>query len=324
MKLHRLLACGLSLLVATIPFMSALAQDYPHRPIKVVVGYAPGGGTDIFARVIADKLGRVLGQPIIVENKAGANGNIAADQVAKSPADGYSLLFVVNTHVTNVDMYASLSYDPIKDFSPVGLVVSTPLLLVATPSFAPNNIHELLAFAKSNPGKATFATPGIGSPAHLTIEMLKASAGVDIQVIHYKGAGPAQTDVMAGHVNMQIPTLAQALPQEKANKLKLLAQTGLTRSALAPDLSTIAEQGMPGFQSSIWFALLAPSATPQSVMTRLNRALNEALTAPDTVAKLREMGGDPMGGTQEQAAKLMLSDQVKWRKVIKEVGIKPQ
>ena len=324
MKLRGLLACGLPLLAAAIPFAPALAQDYPNRPVRVVVGYAPGGGTDIFARVIADKLGRVLGQPVIVENKAGANGNIAADQVAKSPADGYSLLFVVNTHVTNVDMYASLPYDPIKDFAPVGLVVSTPLLLVATPSFAPNNIQELVAYARSNPGKATFATPGIGSPAHLTIEMLKAGAGIDIQVIHYKGAGPAQTDVMAGHVNLQIPTLAQALPQAKAGKLKLLAQTGLTRSAQAPDLPTIAEQGMPGFQSDIWFALLAPSATPQTVMARLNRALNEVLTASDTVAKLREMGGDAMGGTPEQAAKLMLGDQLKWRKVIREVGIKPQ
>lgn len=324
MKLRGLLACGLPLLAAAIPFAPALAQDYPNRPVRVVVGYAPGGGTDIFARVIADKLGRVLGQPVIVENKAGANGNIAADQVAKSPADGYSLLFVVNTHVTNVDMYASLPYDPIKDFAPVGLVVSTPLLLVATPSFAPNNIQELVAYARSNPGKATFATPGIGSPAHLTIEMLKAGAGIDIQVIHYKGAGPAQTDVMAGHVNLQIPTLAQALPQAKAGKLKLLAQTGLTRSAQAPDLPTIAEQGLPGFQSDIWFALLAPSATPQPVMARLNRALNEVLTASDTVAKLREMGGDAMGGTPEQAARLMLGDQLKWRKVIREVGIKPQ
>ena len=324
MKLRRFLACGLALLAAVIRFGPALAQDFPNRPVKVVVGYAPGGGTDIFARVIADKLGRVLGQPVIVDNRAGANGNIAADLVAKSPADGYSLLFVVNTHVTNVDMYASLPYDPIKDFAPVGLVVSTPLLLVATPSFAPNNIQELVAYARSNPGKATFATPGIGSPAHLTIEMLKAGAGIDIQVIHYKGAGPAQTDVMAGHVNLQIPTLAQALPQAKAGKLKLLAQTGLTRSAQAPDLPTIAEQGLPGFQSDIWFALLAPSATPQPVMARLNRALNEVLTASDTVAKLREMGGDAMGGTPEQAAKLMLGDQLKWRKVIKEVGIKPQ
>ena len=324
MKLRTFLAGGAALLVCAIPIPSAFAQDYPSRPVKVVVGYAPGGGTDIFARVIADRLGRALGQPMVVENKAGANGNLAADQVAKSPADGYSLLFVVNTHVTNVDMYASLPYDPIKDFSPVGLVVSTPLLLIANPAFAPSSVRELMEFARLNPGKATFATPGMGSPAHLTIEMLKARAGVDIQVIHYKGAGPAQTDVMAGHVNMQIPTLAQALPQAKAGKIKMLAQTGLVRSAQAADLPTIAEQGVPGFQSEIWFALLAPAGTPQPVLAKLNRALNDVLAAPDTIAKLREMGGDPMGGTPEQALKLMQDDQLKWRKVIKDVGIKPQ
>ena len=324
MKLRNLLACAVALSATAVVLTPAAAQDYPNRPVKVIVGYAPGGGTDIFARLIADKLGRVLGQPVLVDNKAGANGIIGADQVAKSPADGYSLIFVVNTHVTNVDMYASLPFDPIKDFSPVGLVVSTPLLLISNPGFAPNNVQELLAFARANPSKATFATPGMGSPAHLTIEMLKASAGVDIQVIHYKGAGPAQTDVMAGHVNMQIPTLAQALPQAKAGKIKMLAQTGLTRSGQVPDLPTIAEQGVPGFQSDIWFALLAPVGTPQPVVAKLNRALNEVLAQSDTVARLREMGGDPMGGTPDQALKLMRDDQAKWHKVIKDVGIKPQ
>ena len=324
MKLRTFLGCSVALLAAVVPLSSALAQEFPNRPVKVVVGYAPGGGTDIFARVITDRMSRLLGQPILIENKAGANGSIGAELVAKSPADGYSLLFVVNTHVTNVDMYASLPYDPIKDFSAVGLVVSTPLLLVANPGFSPSNVRELMVFAKANPGKVTFATPGIGSPAHLTIEMLKAGAGVDIQVIHYKGAGPAQSDVMAGHVNLQIPTLAQALPQAKAGKIKMLAQTGLTRSAQAPDLPTVAEQGVPGFQSDIWFALLAPAGTPQPVIAKLNRALNEVLAAPDMIAKLREMGGDPMGGTPEQAVKLMHEDQLKWRKVIKDVGIKPQ
>ena len=324
MKLRNLLACAVALSATAVVLTPAAAQDYPSRPVKVIVGYAPGGGTDIFARLIADKLGRVLGQPVLVDNKAGANGIIGADQVAKSPADGYSLLFVVNTHVTNVDMYASLPFDPIKDFSPVGLVVSTPLLLISNPGFAPNNVQELLAFARANPAKATFATPGLGSPAHLTIEMLKANAGVDIHVIHYKGAGPAQTDVMAGHVNMQIPTLAQALPQAKAGKVKMLAQTGLTRSGQVPDLPTIAEQGVPGFQSDIWFALLAPVGTPQPVVAKLNRALNEVLAQSDTVARLREMGGDPIGGTPDQALKLMRDDQAKWHKVIKDVGIKPQ
>jgi len=324
MKLRNLLACGVALLATCVLPPTALAQDYPNRPVKVVVGYAPGGGTDIFARLIAERMGRALGQTMVVENKAGANGNIAAEQVGKGPADGYNLLFVVNTHVTNVFMYTRLAYDPIKDFSPVGLVVATPLLLVANPAFPPNSLPELLAFAKANPGKATFATPGMGSPAHLTIEMLKAGAGVDIQVIHYKGAGPAQSDVMAGHVHMQIPTLAQALPQAKASKIKLLAQTGLARSAQVPDLPTIAEQGLPGFQSDIWFALLAPAATPPAVVARLNRALNEVLAQPETIAKLREMGGDPIGGAAEQAVKVMRDDQAKWQKVIKDVGIKPE
>ena len=324
MKARNLLACGLALLAASVLPLTTSAQEFPNRPIKVVVGYAPGGGTDIFARAITDRMGRALGQPMVVENKAGANGNIAAELVAKGPADGYNLLFVVNTHVTNADMYATLAYDPMKDFAPVGLVVATPLLLVANPGFAPNSVRDLVGYAKANPGKATFATPGMGSPAHLTIEMLKASAGVDIQVVHYKGAGPAQSDLIAGHVHMQIPTLAQALPQAKAGKIKMLAQTGLTRSAQAPDLPTIAEQGMPGFQSDIWFALLAPAATAPAIVARLNRALNEVLAQPETIAKLREMGGDPMGGTSEQATKLMRDDQAKWHKVIKDVGIKPQ
>jgi len=320
----KLLVHGLAWLAAAVGALPAMAQDYPNKPIRVVVGYAPGGGTDIFARVLTDRMARVLGQPLVVENKPGANGNIGAEQVARSPADGYALLFVVNSHVTAADMFQSLAFDPIKDFAPVGLAVGTPLLLVASATFAPNNFQELMSLAKANPGKVTFASPGSGSPAHLTIEMLKANAGVDIQVIHYKGAGPAQNDVMGGHVNLQIPTLAQALPQARAGRLKVLGQTGIARSSQAGDVPTIAEQGVPGFRSDIWFALLAPAGTPPPVIARLNRALNEVLAAPDTVAKLHEMGGDPIGGTPEQALKLMQDDQLKWRKVIKDVGIKPQ
>ena len=324
MRPHTLLLAGvLGLLSTTLPAI-AWAQDYPTKPVKIVVGYAPGGGTDIFARVIAEKLSTVLAQPVIVENKAGANGSIGAEFVAKSPPDGYTLMFVVNSHVTNPGVYANLNFDPIKHFQPIGLVVSTPLLLVANPGFPPNNAKELIAWAKANPGKATFATPGMGSPGHLTIEMFKTMAGVDIQVIHYKGAGPAQTDVLGGHVNMQIPTFAQAIPQAKSGKLKLLAQTTLTRSALAPDVPTIAESALPGFSSDIWFALLAPAGTPMPIVTKLNRALNDVLARPDVVTKLREMGGDPMIGTPERALQVMREDQAKWLKVMKDVGVKPE
>ncbi len=321
---RKLFLSSLTVLGAIIALAPAWAQDYPTRPIKVVVGYAPGGGTDIFARVVAERMGRALGQTMVVDNKAGANGAVGADQVAKSPPDGYTLAFVVNSHVTNADMYAALPFDPIKDFAPVGMVVSTPLLLISNAAFAPNNVTEMLAFAKANPGKVTFASPGMGSPGHLTIEMLKARAGVDIQVIHYKGAGPAQNDVMAGHVNLQIPTLAQALPHAKEGRIKILAQTGLTRSMQSPEVPTINEQGVSGFQSDIWFALLAPAGTPQPVIAKLNRALNEVLSSAETISRLRTMGGDAMGGTPAQALKLMQDDQLKWRNVIKTVGIKPE
>ena len=321
MMLVKLIVTCAALLASALP---AAAQDFPSKPIRVVVGYAPGGGTDIFARLIAERMSAALGQSMIVDNRPGVNGNLGAGQVAKSPPDGYTLLFVVNTHVTNGAIYPNQPFDAIKDFAPVGLVVSTPLLLVATPSFAPNSIAELTAFAKASPGKATFATPGLGSPAHLTIEMLKSQEGIDIQVIHYKGAGPAQTDVLGGHVHMQIPTLAQALPQVRSGKLKVIAQTGASRSALASTIPTIAESGLPGFKSDIWFALLAPAETPAPVIGRLNKALNEVLAAPDTIARLRELGGDPMGGTPERATALMKEDQLRWHKVIKDVGIKSE
>ena len=304
---------------------AALADDpFPSHPISVVVGYAPGGGTDIFARVIAERMSRVLKQSLVIYNKAGANGNIGAEQVATAAPDGYTLLFVVSSHVTNGDIYNNLPYDPIKDFSPVGLVVSTPLLLVANPQFPPNNIQELVAYAKKAPGQATFASPGVGSPGHLTIEMLKSMTGVDIQVVHYKGAAPAQSDVIAGHVQMQIPTLAQALPQAKAGRVKILAQTGSERSAQAPSTPTVAESGLPGFSSDIWFALLAPVRTPAPVVARLNRVLNDVLAEPETIAKLRGMGGDPMGGTPERATAVMQADQQKWHKVIKTIGLEKQ
>ncbi len=311
-------------LAALVAAGAAMAQEaFPSRPLRMIVGYAPGGGTDIFARVLAERLARPLGQPVVVENRAGANGNIAAGQVARAAPDGYQLLFVVNSHVTAADTAAELPYDPIRDFSPVALAVSTPLLLVANAQFAPSTVRELIAQAKAAPGRTTFGSPGQGSPAHLAIEMLKSMAGVDIQVVHYKGAGPAQADVIAGHVNLQMPTFAQGFPPVKAGKLKLLGQTASTRSGLAPDVPTVAEAGLPGFGAEIWFALLAPSATPGPVIAKLNGAMNDVLAAPENVMRLRELGGDPIGGTPERALAVMREDQAKWRKVIRDIGLKP-
>jgi len=311
------MACGVALTV-----LPAAAQEFPTRgPIKVVVGFPPGGGADIFARIISEKMAGLLGQTFVVENKPGANGNLAANQVAKSPADGYTLLFVANTHVSNGDLYTNLPYDPMKDLVPVSLGMSMPLLLVASPSFPPTNVPDMLALAKASPGKVTYATPGRGAPVHLIGEMFKSLAGVDIQMVHYKGAAPAQADVMGGHVNMQIATFAQALPQVAAGKLKVLAQTGLTRSAQAPNIPTIAEAGIPGFHADAWFAMVAPANVPAPIIARLNQVMNQVLSNPEMTARLRSLGAEAMGGTPEQAAALMRSDQLKWRKVIKEVGI---
>ena len=271
---HRGFAAIVAFAVLAAAGPAGAQEAYPSRPVRMVVGYAPGGGTDIFARVLAEKLGRPLGQPVVVENRAGANGNIAAGQIAKAAPDGYQLLFVVNSHVTAPDTSIDLPYDPIRDFAPVGLAVSTPLLLVANANFAPSSVRDLIAYAKAAPGRTTFASPGQGSPAHLAIEMLKSMAGIDIQVVHYKGAGPAQADVIAGHVNLQMPTFAQGFPPVKAGKLKLLGQTASTRSGLAPEVPTVAEAGLPGFGADIWFALLVPAATPAPVIAKLNGVLN--------------------------------------------------
>ena len=308
---------GLTLLGAT----QASAQDFPVRAVKVIIGFTPGGGADIFGRMIAEKMSALLGQSFTVENRPGANGNLAANTVAKSGPDGYTLLFVASTHVSNGDLYANLPYDPMTDLVPVALGVSMPLLLVATPSFPPNDVQQLIAYARQNPGKVTFASPGMGAPAHLAMEMFKSAAGLDIQMIHYKGAGPAQADVMGGHVNLQIATFAQAMPLASAGKLKILAQTGITRSSLAKQIPTIDESGLPGYHADTWFGMVAPAGVPVPVLDRLNKVMNEVLTDPVVVARIHELGAEPMGGSREHAARLMQQEQVKWRKVIKEVGI---
>ena len=320
---HRFLA-SVAIGLLGLASQEAAAQDFPSKPIKVVVGYAVGGGTDAIGRMLADRLGRVFKQPVVVENKVGANGNIAAEFVANAPADGHTLLFVIHTHVTNPGAYANLRYDPLKDFQPVGLAASTPLLFLANPAFPPNNMQELIAYARANPGKATFGTPGMGSPAHLAMEMLKSAAKMDIMIVHYKGAGAAESDLIAGHINMQGSTLNQGMPLAKAGRVKVLAQAGAKRSEQAPDTPTITESGLPGFQSNSWFALLAPTKTPPAIIVRLNQELNLALRDPEVLVRFRAAGAEPMSSTPEEAAKYMREEQVKWLKVMKEVGIKPE
>lgn len=321
MKLrHLLLAFGLSL-SAVLP---AAAQDYPTRPIKVLIGFPPGGGGDIFGRVMSEKMSAQLEQPFVIENRPGANGNLAGALAARAPADGYTLLFVTSTHVVQPDLYNNLSYDPMKDLVPVGISVTLPLVMAANANFTASNIPDLISYAKRFPGKVTSATPGRGTPAHLTAEMLKGRAGVDIQIVHYNGSGPAANDILGGRVDMQVATLAGVMPQVRAGRLKILAQTGAKRSPLAPSIPTVAEGGVPGFQSDAWFAFLAPANVPRPILLRLNKAMNDVLATPEMRARLAELGADPVGGSLDSAAAFMREDQERWRKVIKDAGVKAE
>ncbi|MGE0802540.1 MAG: Bug family tripartite tricarboxylate transporter substrate binding protein [Lautropia sp.] len=319
MRLDRLFIAGALLLSIAAP---VAADTYPSRPIKIVVGYTVGGGADTYARLIGEKMSPLLGQPMVIENRPGANATVGAAFVAKAPADGYTLLFVANTHVSNGDLYANLPFKPIDDFVPIGISVASPMVLVSAPSFPPKSVADLISLAKQSPGKVTLAAPGIGSPSHLTMEMFKSRSGTDIQVIQYTGGGAAGNDVLGGHVNLQISTPIQAIPHLKAGKLKALAQTGLKRSDQIPDVPTIAESGLPGFESLIWFGMLAPANVPEPVVARLNEAMNKVLHDPEMVARLRVLGTDPVGGTVDYARQVMRDDQQKWQRIIQAVGIK--
>lgn len=318
-----------ALLIAAILALGpqCLAADYPTRPITIVVGYAAGGGTDIFARLTADKLSQKLGQAVIVVNKPGANAAIGAEQVARAAPDGYTLLFIVNSHVTNPGLMANLPFDPIKDFKAVGLVLGAPDVIFRGPRLPVNSIKELIDLAKSKPGELVMASPGLGSPADLVGELLKKNAGIKVKTVQYGGALPAINDVLGGTADFQISNIADALPFAVSGKVKLIGQMGEARSVLAPDVPTIAESRLPGlesFHATTWFALLAPAKTPNDIVVKLNQALNEILTQPDLREKYAKSGGEVLGGTPEHAEQFMLEEQTTWLQVMKDIGLTPK
>jgi tripartite-type tricarboxylate transporter receptor subunit TctC len=302
----------------------ACAQGFPAKPVRIVVGFPPGGGTDILARVIAERLTQSLGQSAYVENRPGANGILAAEVVAKSAPDGHTLLVTNSPHVLNQAMYARVPFDPIADFEPVGLIAALPYLLVANPKTAGNTLRELVAFAKANPKRLTYGLPGIGTMNHLSMELLKQMAGIDVVGVPYKGGAPAQTDVIAGHVDMMMATTAQAASFVRGGKLKAYVVARHTRVPDLPDVPTAAEAGYPDFQTDVWIALLAPARTPAPIVARLNGEIARALQAPETRERLAAIGAQPLAGPPEQLAELMRRDQVRWTRVIRDIGIKPE
>lgn len=304
---------------------AAHAETFPARPIRIVVGFPTGGAPDTLARIVSEKISPSWGQPVVVDNKPGAGGNIGAEAVARAPGDGYTLaLGTVGTHSINGAVYSKLPYDMVKDFAPVILLATTPNVLVVHPGVPARTTAELIALAKAKPGALTFGTPGIGTSPHVAGELFNTVAGVEITHVPYKGRAMAIPDLLGGHITMMFDNLPSALPVIKEGKLRALGVTSLKRSASAPDIPTLAEQGLNGFQADSWFAIFVPATTPKDVIAKLNTELNRIFTLPDVQAKLKTLGLDPVLGTPDALASFQKAEIAKWAKVVKDSGTTPQ
>lgn len=302
---------------------AAMAQAYPVKTVRMVIPFPPGGTTDILGRVAAQKLTEALGQQVVPDNRPGAAGNIGAEQVAKAPADGYTLLTAPGSTLTiHPSLYAKLPFDPLKDFAPVTILAAVPNALVVHPSLPVRNVKDLIALSRTRPGQLNYASTGAGQSTHLSMELFKSMAGLKIVHVPYKGSAPAVTDLLGGHVPLMFDNMPSALPHVKAGKLRALAVSTLKRSPVAPEIPTVAEAGLPGFEVSVWFAVLAPAGTPREVSERLNRVLVKALQAADVRERLLTQGAEPIGNTPDELTAQMKRDLVKWAKVVKDADIK--
>lgn len=302
---------------------AAPAQTFPNRPISLAVGFAPGGSADILARLMSQKLAVSLGQPVVVENKPGAGGTIAAAAVANAVPDGHSLLFVTSGHAGSAALYPRLSYDPQKSFAPIARVGSTPVVIVV-PSTGPlKSLGDMVDAARKAPGKLNYASGGGGATTtNLTAEFFKSDAKLQMQAIHYKGSGPALTALLASEVDIGFDIPSSALPHVRSGKLRALAVTSLERSSVLPDVPTVSESGLPGFSVTGWFGLMAPAGTPSAVLAQINRAVNEALQHPDVKERLANLAVEAGGGSAEDLARLIETDTRRYGDAIRRLGIK--
>jgi tripartite-type tricarboxylate transporter receptor subunit TctC len=307
--------CGLS--------QVAHAQAFPSKPIKIVVTFPLGGAPDILARLLGSKMQENWGQPVIVDNRAGAGGNIGADYVAKSPADGYTVVMgTVGTHAINASLYSKMPYDPVRDFAPVILVAQTPNLLVVNPAVPAKTVQELIDYAKASPGKVFFGSPGVGTSIHVSGELFNTMAGVKTVHVPYKGRQFAIPDLLAGQIQMMFDNMPSALPLAKEGKLRALAVTSARRHPAAPEIPTMSESGLPGFDATSWFAVYAPAGTPADVVAKLNGEFNRIMTLADVKEKLAGIGLDVAGGSPEALGSYTRSELAKWAKVVRESGAK--
>ena len=307
-------------IIALTPGVSA--QSYPAKPIRFIVPFPPGGNTDVLARLIGQKLGEGWGQQVIIDNRPGAGGTLGVEVAAKSPPDGYTIVMGTFGGVLVANsLYQKLNYDPIRDLAPVILISTPPGLLVVHPSLPVKNVKELVGLARSNPGKLNYASSGSGTWNHLFGELFKTRAKINIMHVPYKGGAPAVTDLLGGHIEVMFAPFPPALPHVKDNRLRALAVSSGKRSGLFPELPTVAESGLPGYDAEGWFAVLAPAKTPQLVIARLNQEINRILTLPDVKASLATDDAEPAGGTPEQLAESIRAGAAKWGKLIRELGV---
>jgi tripartite-type tricarboxylate transporter receptor subunit TctC len=302
----------------------AASGQYPSRPVRFIVPSAAGGGTDIIARAISLKLAETLGQPFVVENRPGAGQMIGIELAAKSPADGYTILMAASTLAINPIMYKKVPYDPVRDFAPITQAATLPNVLVVHPSLPVKSVAELIAYAKANPGKLNFASAGIGTSPQMSIELLKSMAGIDMVHIPYKGTSPGVVDLLAGQVLVMAPNVLTALPHIKAGKLRALAVTSTKRTEALPEVPTVAEAGLPGYDSTQWYGVLAPAGTQTQIVARLHGEIVRALRDAEVGKRLAADGAEAVGSSPEEFAAFIKSESEKWAKVALAAGIKPE
>jgi len=303
---------------------AAAGQGYPNKPIRFVVPYPPGGGTDVVARILTEPLAAELGQPIIIDNRGGAAGNVGTDIAAKSPADGYTVLFTLSSHTINPRLYDKLPFDVEKDFAPVSLAAMIPQILVVNPGVPASNVKELIALAKAQPGKLNYASVGTGSPGHIAGELFKLRTGVDIVHVPYKGGGPAVTDTIGGQVQLLFVSMPAAWQFVKAGRLKAIAVTSAKRSATAPDVPTFVESGVPDFVVDSWYGALVPAKVPPAAVARLNAAFVKVLDLPQVKERLMAQGAEAAASTPAEFDRVIRDELAKWEYVIRAANIKPE
>jgi tripartite-type tricarboxylate transporter receptor subunit TctC len=319
-----LLFATLSLLPMTAPAPAA-AEDYPTRPVTLVVPFAPGGSTTIVARIIADRMAETLGQQIIIDNRPGAGGTVGTRQVAKSAPDGYTIVLgYTGTLAIGPSLFPNVGYDVRKDFAPIGRIASAPNTLAVHPSFNVHSVPELIAYAKANPGKVNYGSAGVGTVGHVGGELLATRAGIKLTHIPYKGTGPAMTDLLGGHILMSFAPVPAVHESARSGLLRLIAVTSLTRSALEPEVPTVAESGLPGYEAVLRYGLGAPAGTPRPVIDRLNKELNAALASKEVRDRLAVEGAEPLPSTPEEYGADIDREEAQWSKVVKASGAKPE